>query len=174
MSEAVSELLEQQESTVKEVVAQSASTVWGGLIKFNLGDMDFSKIASAKLAVYSQSIGKDRIGDITISNVGTDWDNTAVFGNPQYSPIEEISKINSNTAGIFPVNNYSSIDITEYLRNYDGDELGIGLSANYASDVTLSGVNSENPPKLIVQPGRQVDLSYTLDGEACAGVLRLL
>lgn len=56
------------------------------------------------------------------------------------------------------------------MRNYDGDELGIGLSANYASDVTLSGVNSENPPKLIVQPGRQVDLSYTLDGEACAGV----
>ena len=32
VSEAVSELLEQQESTVKEVVAQSASTVWGGLI----------------------------------------------------------------------------------------------------------------------------------------------
>ena len=66
VSEAVSELLEQQESTVNEVVAQSASTVWGGLIKFNLGDMDFSKITSAKLAVYSQSIGKDRTGDITI------------------------------------------------------------------------------------------------------------
>lgn len=32
VSEAVSELLEQQESTVNEVVAQSASTVWGGLI----------------------------------------------------------------------------------------------------------------------------------------------
>lgn len=44
----------------------SADKTSYGLIKFNLGDMDFSKIASAKLAVYSQSIGKDRTGDITI------------------------------------------------------------------------------------------------------------
>lgn len=139
-----------------------------GLVKFDLGNMDFSKIVSAKLAIYSESIGKDRSGDTTISDVGTDWNNTAVFGNPEYSPTAEISKINSNTAGIFPVNNYSSIDITEYLRTYKGSELGIGLSTNYASDVTLSGINSDNPPKLIIQPGKQVDLIYTCDGNPCA------
>lgn len=43
-----------------------------GLIKFDLGNMDFAKIVSAKLAIYGNSIGKDRSGDITISDIGTD------------------------------------------------------------------------------------------------------
>lgn len=141
-----------------------------GLVKFNLGNMDFSKIVSAKLAVYTKSIGKDRSGDTIISDVGTAWDNTAVFGSPEYSPVAEINKINSNTAGIFPVNNYSAIDITEYLRNYTDATIGIGLAANYASDLTVLGINSDNPPKLIIQPGKQVELTYTCDGKPCANI----
>ncbi|NDO20413.1 hypothetical protein FMM68_12220 [Lachnospiraceae bacterium MD329] len=139
-----------------------------GLVKFDLGNIDFSKIVSAKLAVYGNSIGKDRSGNITLSDAGTDWDNTAVFGNPTYSPSAEIAKINSNTASVFPTGNYSAIDITEYLRKYTGGEIGIGISSNYASDVTLSGINSENPPKLIIQPGKMVTLTYTCEGEPCA------
>lgn len=139
-----------------------------GLIKFDLGNMDFAKIVSAKLAIYGNSIGKDRSGDITISDIGTDWDNTAVFGNPEYSPIAEIAKINGQTSGVFPTGNYSAINITEYLRKYTGSEIGIGMAANYASDVTLSGINSENPPKLIIQPGKMVTLTYTCEGEPCA------
>ena len=139
-----------------------------GLVKFDLGNMDLSKIVSAKLAVYGNSIGKDRSGDTTISDIGTDWDNTAVFGNPEYSPAAEIAKINSNTASVFPTGNYSAIDITEYLRKYTKSEIGIGMAANYASDVTLSGINSENPPKLIVQPGKMITLTYTCEGEPCA------
>lgn len=139
-----------------------------GLVKFNLGSMDFSKIVSAKLAIYGNSIGKDRNGEITISDVGTDWDNTAVFGNPEYSPVAEITKINSNTASVFPTGNYSSIDVTEYLRNYAGNEIGMGIASNYASVATLSGINSDNPPKLIIQPGKMVTLTYTCDGQPCA------
>lgn len=139
-----------------------------GLVKFDLGNMDLSKIVSAKLAVYGNSIGKDRSGDIIISDIGTDWDNTAVFGNPEYSPIAEIAKINSNTASVFPTGNYSAIDITEYLRKYTNSEIGIGIASDYASDVTLSGINSENPPKLIIQPGKMVTLTYTCEGEPCA------
>lgn len=139
-----------------------------GLVKFDLNNMDFSKIVSAKLAVYGNSIGKDRNGDITISDVGTDWDNTAVFGNPEYSPVAEITKINSNTASVFPTGNYSEVDITEYLRKYTGNEIGIGIASNYASDVTLSGIHSDNPPKLIIQPGKMVTLTYTCEGEPCA------
>lgn len=139
-----------------------------GLIKFDLGNMDFAKIVSAKLAVYGNSIGNDRSGDITVSDVGTDWDNSAVFGNPEYTPSEEIAKINGQTSGVFPTGNYSAIDITEYLRKYTGSEIGIGMAANYASDVTLSGINSDNPPKLIIQPGKMITLTYTCEGEPCA------
>ena len=32
----------------------------------------------------------------------------------------------------------------------------------------MSGKNSENPPKLIIQPGKMVTLSYTCNGEPCA------
>ncbi len=139
-----------------------------GLVKFDLGNMDLSKIVSAKLAVYGNSIGKDRNGNITISDVGTAWDNTAVFGNPAYAPTAEITKINTNTASVFPTGNYSAIDITEYLRTYKDNEIGIGMAADYASDVTLSGINSDNPPKLIIQPGKMVTLTYTCEGEPCA------
>lgn len=139
-----------------------------GLVKFDLGNIDFSKIVSAKLAVYGNSIGKDRSGNITLSDIGTDWDNTAVFGNPEYAPSAEIVKINGQTSGVFPTGNYSAIDITEYLRKYTGSEIGIGMAANYASDVTLSGINSDNPPKLIIQPGKMITLTYTCEGEPCA------
>lgn len=139
-----------------------------GLVKFDLGNMDLSKIVSAKLAIYGNSIGKDRNGNITLSDVGTDWDNTAVFGNPAYSPSAEIAKINSNTASVFPTGNYSAVDITEYLRKYTGSEIGIGIASDYASDVTLSGINSENPPKLIIQPGKMITLTYTCEGKPCA------
>lgn len=139
-----------------------------GLVKFDLGNIDFSKIVSAKLSVYGNSIGKDRNGNITLSDAGTDWDNTAVFGNPAYAPSAEIVKINGQTSGVFPTGNYSAIDITEYLRKYTESEIGIGISSNYASDVTLSGINSDNPPKLIVQPGKMVTLTYTCEGEPCA------
>ena len=139
-----------------------------GLVKFDLENYDFSKIVSAKLAVYGNNIGKDRSGNITISDIGTDWDNTAVYGNVSYTPTVEITKINSNTASVFPVGNYSEIDITDYLRKYSKNEIGIGIASDYASDVTLSGKNSENPPKLIIQPGKMVTLSYTCNGEHCA------
>lgn len=139
-----------------------------GLVKFDLENYDFSKIVSAKLAVYGNSIGRDRNGNITISDIGTDWDNTAVYGNVSYTPTVEIKKINSNTASVFPVGNYSEIDITDYLRKYSKNEIGIGIASDYASDVTLSGKNSENPPKLIIQPGKMVTLSYTCNGETCA------
>lgn len=140
-----------------------------GYIKFDLSDTDLSKITSAKLAVYSQEIETNRGGDIIISDVGTEWDNTSSYGNPEYAPIAEITKINtSSTSGIFPVGQYSSIDITDYIRTYDSSEIGIGIASSYASVLTLSGVNSENPPKLIIQPGRQVDLTYVSDGEPCA------
>lgn len=117
-----------------------------GLVKFDLENYDFSKIVSAKLAVYGNSIGRDRNGNITISDIGTDWDNTAIYGDIAYNPTKEITKINSNTASVFPVGNYSEIDITEYLRKYSGNEIGIGIASDYASDVTLSGKNSANPP----------------------------
>lgn len=139
-----------------------------GLVKFDLENYDFSKIVSAKLAVYGNSIGRDRNGNITISDIGTDWDNTAIYGDIAYNPTKEITKINSNTASVFPVGNYSEIDITEYLRKYSGNEIGIGIASDYASDVTLSGKNSANPPKLIIQPGKMVTLSYTCDGKPCA------
>ena len=139
-----------------------------GLVEFDLENYDFSKIVSAKLAVYGNSIGRDRNGNITISDIGTDWDNTAIYGDIAYNPTKEITKINSNTASVFPVGNYSEIDITEYLRKYSGNEIGIGIASDYASDVTLSGKNSENPPKLIIQPGKMVTLSYTCNGEPCA------
>ena len=140
-----------------------------GLVEFDLENYDFSKIVSAKLAVYGNSIGRDRNGNITISDIGTDWDNTAIYGDIAYNPTKEITKINSNTASVFPVGNYSEIDITEYLRKYPGNEIGIGIASDYAcTDVTLSGKNSENPPKLIIQPGKMVTLSYTCNGEPCA------
>ncbi|MBQ7574129.1 MAG: glycoside hydrolase N-terminal domain-containing protein [Clostridia bacterium] len=141
-----------------------------GFMKFDLSDIDLSKIAYAKLAGYGNSIGKDRTGNITISDVGTDWDNSAVFNNPEYKELAQIKKINSNTAGVFPVGQYSDIDITEYLRTYKNNEIGIGIASDYASDVNLSGVNTDNPPKLIIMPGNAVTLKYLSDNAACADI----
>ena len=60
-----------------------------GLVKFDLENYDFSKIVSAKLAVYGNSIGRDRNGNITISDIGTDWDNTAIYGDIAYNPTKD-------------------------------------------------------------------------------------
>ncbi len=142
------------------------------LIKFDLPDVDLSKIVSATLAVYTTNIEKDRSGNVTVSEITTDWDNTATYANPDYAAITkgEIRKISTNTAGIFPVGNYSAIDITDYIKSYTGTTIGIGLASDYPSVATLAGVNSENPPKLIIQPGKAVELTYTADGEACKNV----
>ncbi len=150
----------------------SSDMISQALIKFELPDIDLSKIASAKLAVYTTDIEKDRNGNVTISKITTDWDNSAVYGNPDYAAITkaEIRKISTNTAGIFPVGNYSSIDITDYIKSYTGKIMGIGIASDYPSVATLAGVNSENPPKLIIQPGKAVELTYTADGAACKNV----
>ncbi len=142
------------------------------LMKFDLSGVDFSKIVSAKLAVFTENIDKDRSGNFTISEISTDWDNTAYYGSPDYAELveNEIKKININTAGIFPVGNYSSIDITDYIMSYDGSEIGIGIAADFASVLTLSGVNSEHPPMLVIQQGKSVELTYTSDNGVCSGV----
>lgn len=143
------------------------------LMKFDLPDVDLSKIVSATLAVYTTNIEKDRSGNVTVSEITTDWDNTATYANPDYAAITkgEIRKISTNTAGIFPVGNYSAIDITDYIKSYTGETIGIGLASDYPSVATLAGVNSENPPKLIIQPGKAVELTYTADGEACKNIV---
>lgn len=142
------------------------------LMKFDLSDTDLSRIVSAELAVYTEDIEKDRTGNITLSEISTSWDNAAVYGDPVYTDIvtNEISKTNTNTAGIFPVGHYSSIDITEYLKNHTGPEIGIGLSSDYASVATLSGVNSGHPPMLVIQPGHRAELTYTSNGVPCDGI----
>ncbi|MCH5212720.1 MAG: hypothetical protein J1G06_06880 [Oscillospiraceae bacterium] len=143
------------------------------LMKFDLDGIDLSKIASASLAVYGTDIDKDRAGNITISEISASgWDSSSVYGNPDYNSlkVQDIEVINSNTAGIFPVGNYSSVDISDYLRSYTGDSIGIGVSSDYASVLTLAGVRSDNPPKLIIQPGHKAELIYTCDGVPCAGM----
>ncbi|MBQ8300725.1 MAG: hypothetical protein IJX57_01990, partial [Clostridia bacterium] len=153
-------------------VSGDQSLISKALMKFDLTGIDLSKIVSAKLAVYTTDIEKDRSGNFTISEITTDWDNTAVYGKPDYTDIvkNEIKKVNTNAAGMFPVGNYSSIDVTDYLKAYTGTTIGIGIESDFASVTTLSGVNSENPPKLIIQPGKAVELTYTVDGIPCANV----
>ena len=150
--------------------AGSTNLVSYALMKFNLEGIDFSKIVSAKLAVYTNSVGKDRSGTITFSEIGTEWDNTASSSTLAYNSIvkNKILDINSNTASVLPTGNYSAVDITEYLKAYTGSEIGIGIASSYASDATLAGVNSENPPKLIIQTGYGVILSYAADEAACS------
>ncbi len=142
------------------------------LMKFDLSSIDLSKIVSAKLAIYTTDIEKDRSGNFTISEITTDWDNTAVYGNPNYTDIvkNEIKKVNTNAAGMFPVGNYSAIDITDYIKAYTGTTIGIGVESDFASVTTLAGVNSDNPPMLIIQPGKAIELTYTANDEPCEGV----
>lgn len=151
----------------------SNQNVGYALMKFSLpNDVDLSTIASAKIAAYATEIVQDRSGNTTVSEIKNDnsWDKTSTYGDPDYADIKikDIKTINSNTAAIFPVNNYSAIDVSDYLRSYTGTSIGIGIGTNYASVLTLAGKNSEHPPKLIIQPGKKAELTYTLGGEPCA------
>lgn len=145
--------------------------VGNAVMKFDLSEQPVDKehLQSASLNIYTTSIGKDRTGDITISEIKTDWDNTAKYSTLSYSPIKTIATVTTNTAGLFPVGNYSSIDVTDFIKNA-GTAFGIGISSNYASDCTMAGVSSENPPKLTLEYGRIVKISLkSTDGKPAAG-----
>lgn len=129
-------------------------------IKFNLSSQPIDKehLQSASLNIYTTAIGKDRTGNITISEIGTEWDNTAKYSTFGYLPTSTIAAVNTNTAGMFPVGAYSSIDITDFVKNA-GTNFGIGISSDYASDCSMAGISSENPPKTTLEYGRIVEIS---------------
>lgn len=133
------------------------------VMKFNLRDVDKSKIQSASLQIYTKNIGKDRTGDITMSVIDTDWNNRATYSTLAYSSLnpKKIISVNTNTSGIFPAGNYSDIDLTDTVLNYDNDILGIGFASNYAADTTFAGVNSQHPPRLVIQTGQNVEINVT-------------
>ena len=157
---------------VNKYRAGSKNNDSSALMKFDLSGIDLSRVVSAELALFTEDINKDRSGNFIISEITTGWDNTVYYGNPDYAELvkNEIKTINTNTAGIFPVGNYSSIDITDYIMSYVGSEIGIGIASDFASVLTLSGVNSEHPPKLVIQQGKAVELTYTSESGACGGV----
>ncbi|MBR0366678.1 MAG: glycoside hydrolase family 95 protein [Clostridia bacterium] len=152
----------------------SNKNVGYALMKFDLpSDIDISTVASADLAVYATEIVQNRSGNITVSEIKTDgWSMASTYGDPNYADIKisDIKTINSDTQSIFPMNNYSSIDIADHLRNYAGASIGIGIGTNYASVLTLAGKNSDHPPKLIIQPGKKAELTYTVGDSPCVNM----
>lgn len=140
-------------------------------IKFDLSAQPIDKehLQSASLNVHTTNIGKDRTGEIKLSEIGTEWDNTAKYSTFNYSPTSTIAAFNTNTAGLFPVGAYSSIDITDFVKNA-GTSFGIGISSNYASDCLMAGASSENPPKITLEYGRIVEISAkSAEGTPAAG-----
>ncbi|MDO5396594.1 MAG: sialate O-acetylesterase [bacterium] len=140
-------------------------------MKFNFSaqPVDKAHLQSAALNVYTTAIGKDRTGNITVSEIGTEWDNTAKYSTFNYSSLSTISAVNTNTAGLFPVGAYSSIDITDFVKNA-GTSFGIGIGSDYASDCSMAGISSENPPKITLEYGRIVEISVkSADGAPAPG-----
>jgi len=135
------------------------------LMKFDIAGLDMSSLYSAYLQVYTTNIGKDRSGMVTISEINTNWSNADSYSSINYSSIIKNTIIfrQTNTTLMFPVFSYSNIDITDYLRTFKGDILGMGISANYAADTTFAGVNSAHPPRLVLSFGNnknKVELEF--------------
>lgn len=134
------------------------------LMKFNLKDLDTSHIQSAKLKIYTNEINKDRNGNISVRTDPTGWDNTLTYS--KYAEKSASGKTvktyeNVNTASVFPVKAYSDIDITDYISSLENPEnIAFVVDATHTAVALMSGVNSENPPQIVVQPGRIVKLSY--------------
>ncbi|MCX7715727.1 MAG: hypothetical protein N2171_08390 [Clostridia bacterium] len=133
------------------------------IMKFDISNVDISKVQSVSLQVYTTNIDKDRTGNITISKIDTDWDNTATYTSTTYSSLNPatIKTINTSTAALLPVGNYSNIDITDYVKANGVGILGIGLSCDYAAVTTIAGIDSLYPPKLVIQSGHIAEITVT-------------
>ncbi len=144
------------------------------LMKFDLTGIDTSAIQSATLQIYTNEINKDRNGNITISAVGTDWSSASTYSD--YATISSgATTITTyegvNTSAVFPTNNYSSIDVTDYIKSLESPEkVAFSAAATQVAVALMSGVDSDNPPQLVIQYGKNVSLAYTSDGSPVSGV----
>ncbi|MCD8180233.1 MAG: hypothetical protein LUF26_01955 [Firmicutes bacterium] len=145
------------------------------LMKFDLTGVDTSAIQSATLQIYTNEINKDRNGNITISAVGTDWTNESIYSD--YTAISSGAEViktyeGVNTSAVFPTNNYSSIDVTDYIKSLESPEkVAFSAAATQAAVALMSGVDSDNPPQLVIQYGKNVSLTYTdADNVPASGV----
>lgn len=138
-------------------------------VKFDLSELDTTRVESAKLRIYTHEINKDRNGDITIYASGTNWS-----GESTYSDLAAISAENKpivtyegvNTSAVFPAGHYSDIDVTEYIRSLnDPGETAFSASATQVAVALMAGVDSDHAPEIVVQPGKLVTITYT-DGSA--------
>ena len=143
-------------------------------VKFDLSELDTTRVESAKLRIYTHEINKDRNGDITVYASGTNWS-----GESTYSDLAAISAENTpivtyegvNTSAVFPAGHYSDIDITEYIRSLnDPGETAFSASATQVAVALMAGIDSEHAPEIVVQPGKLVTLTYTDGNEPAAGV----
>lgn len=135
------------------------------IVKFDLSSIDTSHISSAKLKIYTYGIDKDRNGNITVSSIGNDWDNSSTYSD--YASISSDSSVvcsyeGVNTSAIFPTGNYSEIDVTDYIRSFDDPkETSFMISSTHVAVALMAGIDSENPPELVIQPGKAAELTYT-------------
>ncbi len=144
-------------------------------MKFDLSEVDTSKVQSATLEIYTNEINKDRSGNITVTAVGTDWTSANTYSD--YSTISAgavtvATYEGVNTSTVFPANNYSAIDVTDYITSLENPtDVAFSASATQVAVALMSGVNSDNPPKLVIQYGKNVSITYTgTDGTAASGV----
>ncbi|MCH5211339.1 MAG: hypothetical protein J1F01_10310, partial [Oscillospiraceae bacterium] len=144
------------------------------LVKFDLTGLDTTHIQSAKLRIYTNEINNNRNGNISVYTADTSWSKESKHSDyasitKGSSPIKTYTGV--NTSAVFPQGNYSDIDLTEYISSLNTPgEVAFAITTSYAAVALMSGVDSDNPPQLVIQPGKKTEITYTSDGAPAKNV----